>query len=324
MGEVRVEAHADGAMMRLLGDCGPLAVTSYQAGAVILASVHGRRLELTLVPLPAPMGIATDRGGDYLLVAGRRYLHVWRLGVHGWCYESRREVPARSDLHDVVATEDGCAVVATGRDQVDFFMWPGFTHGMSWTPPFRAVVDEPGDRIHLNGLAVFKGRLDAATCFTADAGTPWREQPVDRGALITMAGETIVGDLVRPHTPRYSKGWLHYLDSGRGQLHRIGYGGAPQLLAEVDGFARGLAFTGAGEVLVGVSRARHGAFEGMPLTGAGECAVRAFDRHGRPAGALLLDAIDDDGGERRQLEEIYDLKLLYGHGAMQTPPAVAA
>lgn len=304
MTEVHIDAHADAAMMRVLRLHGPLVITSYRAGAVIVASTRGRGFHLAVHALGRPMGIA--RQPDALaVVGGDDRIHLWSRRWRDYRHVTSASLPERCDAHEIVFHTGRWWVVATGRNQILSYTQLD-SHPVEWGPKW--AVDRDRDVIHLNG---YTGPLErgVASCFTTDTTTSWREQPVDRGAIIAAGGSwvTIQGDLIRPHSPRFHKGRLYYLESGRGQIWRHDIGP----IAQANGFTRGLTFT-RDLLLVGVSKARGGAFDGLPLTGAGECAVRAYTLDGTPAGVLTLDAYEDRDGVRVDIEEIFDLALLAG------------
>src|SRR5262249_8923364 len=112
--------------------------------------------------------------------------------------------------------------------------------------------------------------------------------------------------LSMPHSPRWHDGRLWLLESGTGQLVLVDpTTGRRQWVAELPGFARGLALVGP-YAFVGLSKIRPtSAMDGVPLADRRErlkCGVAVVDlRSGR--GAALLEV-------QTAVEEIFDVQLL--------------
>src|SRR5581483_8201790 len=107
------------------------------------------------------------------------------------------------------------------------------------------------------------------------------------GCLIDVpSGETVLRGLSMPHSPRWHDGRLWLLESGTGRLMLADpAGGRRQAVAELPGFARGLALSGP-YALVGLSKIRKtSAMDGVPLADRREqlkCGVAVVDlRDGR-------------------------------------------
>ena len=111
-----------------------------------------------------------------------------------------------------------------------------------------------------------------------------------------------------PHSPRWHDGRLWLLESGTGRLRRVdAAGGRCEAVAELPGFARGLARAGP-YAFVGLSKIRaSSAMDGVPLAarrGELKCGVAAVDlRSGRVVGLLEFQTA---------VEEIFDVQLLVG------------
>jgi uncharacterized protein (TIGR03032 family) len=111
-----------------------------------------------------------------------------------------------------------------------------------------------------------------------------------------------------PHSPRWQDDQLWLLESGTGQLVLVDPAtGRRQRVAELPGFARGLAMVGP-YAFVGLSKIRGGsAMDGVPLAERREplkCGVAVVDlRSGQVTASLeFLTAV----------EEIFDVQLLPG------------
>jgi uncharacterized protein (TIGR03032 family) len=122
------------------------------------------------------------------------------------------------------------------------------------------------------------------------------------------SGERISRGLSMPHSPRWQDGRLWVLESGTGQLVLVGPAtGRRQRVAELPGFARGLALCGP-YAFVGLSKIRPtSAMDGVPLAQRRvqlKCGVAVVDLRRGQVIALLefLTAV----------EEIFDVQLLPG------------
>ena len=122
------------------------------------------------------------------------------------------------------------------------------------------------------------------------------------------AGGVIARGLSMPHSPRWHDGRLWLLESGTGRLVVVDAAdGRVEAVAELPGFARGLAAHGP-YAFVGLSKIRaSSAMDGVPLAarrGELKCGVAAVDlRSGRVVGLLEFQTA---------VEEIFDVQLLVG------------
>ena len=178
-----------------------------------------------------------------------------------------------------------------------------------WTPPFITEL-VPEDRCHLNGLCVVGDTVRYVTALgeSDDAGG-WRENKSSGGVLIDVAsGETVLGGLSMPHSPRWHDGRLWLLDSGNGTLSLADLdGGGLETVAELPGFTRGLVFAN-GIAFVGLSQVRETAtFGGLPVSERVDerlCGIWAVDtRSGETLGLLRFEEL---------VQEIFDVALLPG------------
>ncbi len=176
-----------------------------------------------------------------------------------------------------------------------------------WQPPFITAFS-PEDRCHLNGLAVADGHVRYVTAFAAtDEPNGWRGVKDPSGVVIDVATNEIVArGLVRPHSPRWYDGRLWVLESGKGTLATVDpRNGSAATVAEVPGFARGLAFAGP-YAFIGLSHVRDGSFMGdMPLlrrVPECECGVWVVDiRDGSVAAFLRFEG---------SVQEVFDVQLM--------------
>ena len=262
-------------MLRELG--ASLLVTTYQAGQLILVRADGSTLNTHFVGFNKPMGLAVDR--DRLLLGTdsgiREFRNVPAAAAkidpprrHDAVYVFRNHhVTANIDIHEMAFAGSECWYVNTlfsclctlDRDHSFVPRWrPRFITGLA-----------PEDRCHLNGLAIVGGQPKFMTALAAsDTPQGWRANKKDGGVLIDYASrETIVRGLSMPHSPRWHRGRLWLLESGRGSLATVDLkSGKTETVARVPGFTRGLDFVGP-LAFIGLSQLREtNAFTDIPIT----------------------------------------------------------
>ena len=292
--------------------------TTYQSGRlIVLRSLEGR-LNTHFRQFPKPMGIAYDRGR---LALGTRAEMRRFVNVPGAIERLAEPEPhdalflARSlhytgdiRVHDVawagpqlwaVNTAFSCLVTFDG----DASFVP------RWQPPFVTAL-APGDRCHLNGLAVVDGRPKYVTMLGAsDTPGGWRETKVDGGLVMDVDTNQIVArGLSMPHSPRWYDGRLWVLNSGDGALCTVDPAtGELTTVVRLPGFTRGLAFHGR-YAFVGLSEIREAnLFGGLPLTARLEdrrCGVWIVDIvTGQEVGHVAFDGF---------VQEMFDIEVLPG------------
>ncbi|MFO0909472.1 MAG: TIGR03032 family protein [Isosphaeraceae bacterium] len=299
---------------------GSLAITTYQAGKVVLAGWDGRQVSVLPRDFDRPMGLAID--GPRLALATRHQVVLLSdarvlagsfpgapTGRYDALYLPRQAYfTGELNVHDVALGPDGPILVNTlfsclARLDPDHSFRP------IWRPPFVSAL-EPEDRCHLNGLAMDEGRPRFVTALgTTDEAGGWRSRKLDGGVVLDIgSGQVVLSGLCMPHSPRIRNGALWLLNSGRGELLRSDPPGAPpEVVCTLPGYLRGLDFAG-DFALVGLSqvRQRH-LFAGLPVQEshpALRCGVAAVDlRSGVCAGMLEFT---------EGCTELYDVRFLPG------------
>jgi uncharacterized protein (TIGR03032 family) len=253
-----------------------LAVSTYQAGKLVVIGTEGSSLALGFHNFQRAMGIALAE--DRLAVGTRD--EVWLL----------RAAPQIARHLDDGPACDNCFLTRgcwfTGEIHSHEMAWIGqelwvvntlfsclctldLQH--SFVPRWRlrfisALAAE--DRCHLNGLAVDGGKMRYVTALgETDVAAGWRTEKACGGCLIDVSsGETVVRGLCMPHSPRVHQGRVWLLNSGEGRLVEVDpANGSVTNVAELPGYARGLAMH-AGLAFVGLSRIRErSTFGGVPL-----------------------------------------------------------
>ncbi len=297
-------------------DCS-LAVTTYQAGKVILLSSDGERLIQLPRTFEEPMGLAVD--GDRMALATKHSLvmlaneprlaptYPRQPGTYDALFVPRSvHFAGALAVHDMVWTRAGLLGVNTLFSCL-FELDPLYSFRPVWKPPFVSEL-APQDRCHLNGLAVVDGEARYATALgTSDAPGGWRDTKERGGVLMHVpSGEPVVEGLAMPHSPRVYGGTLWALLSATGEVVTVDpERGQVETVARVPGFARGLARCG-DHLFVGTSMIRKShAFGDLELAGKkAVCGITVL--HG-PTGAVVGDL-----RYRRSCEEIYDVQILPG------------
>lgn len=304
------------AVLRELG--ASLAITTYQANKLLVARATGAGLSMLVRTFNRPMGLAMH--GDRLALGTRDQVwqfrnaadiapHVEPAGTHDACFVPRTShVTGDIGVHELAWATDELWAVNT-RFSCLCTLDPDYSFVPRWRPPFVTAFAAE-DRCHLNGLAVVDGQPTYVTALgESDAANGWRANKPHGGCLMEVtSGEVISRGLSMPHSPRWHDGRLWVLESGTGQLLMIDpVTEQREPVAEVPGFARGLALCGP-YAFVGLSKIRAtSAMDGVPLAARRDelkCGVAVVDlAAGRVCGMLEFQTA---------VEEIFDVQLLGG------------
>jgi uncharacterized protein (TIGR03032 family) len=222
------------------------------------------------------MGLA--RHGDQALYLGTLY-QLWRLESPlkpGQFYEDeydrlyiprRMHVTGLMNVHDVAVDQAGHPVFVNTRFGCLATVSDRFSFVPLWRPPFLPDLT-PGDKCHLNGLAMRSGQMAYATSVSQTAAiNSWRDQRRDGGCVIDIAANEIVTTgLSMPHSPRWYRNELWLTNAGTGEFGRANLRtGRFEPVTFVPGFTRGLCFVG-DYAVVGSSKPRHGnLYSGLAL-----------------------------------------------------------
>jgi uncharacterized protein (TIGR03032 family) len=304
------------AVLRQLG--ASLVITTYQANKLLVARVAGAGLSTLVRTFERPMGLAAS--GDRLSLGCRD--QIWEFcsasdiapqlepaGQHDACFVPRRShVTGDIGVHEIAIAGDELWIVNT-RFSCLCTLDPRYSFVPRWQPPFVTALAAE-DRCHLNGLAVVDGRPKYVTALgETDAPDGWRAHKARGGCLMEVtSGELISRGLSMPHSPRWHDGHLWLLESGTGQLVLVDrVTGQRQTVAELPGFARGLALCGQ-YAFVGLSKIRPiSAMDGVPLAERRDqlkCGVAVVDLAAGCVCAMLEF--------QTAVEEIFDVQLFGG------------
>ncbi len=295
-----------------------VAVSTYQAGQVVFLRAENGKLNTHFCSFNRPMGIAAR--GNRLVVGTNNEIFEFRntpavapkvepTDTHDACFIPRSiHYTGNIDIHELDFAGDELWFVNTRFSclctlDLDHSFVP------RWRPPWVSAYAVE-DRCHLNGLAVVDGRPRYVTALgTTDSRGGWRDNKNAGGILYDVVrGKVLVDGLSMPHSPRWYRDKVWFLESGYGSLSWYDPKTAQTgRLAQMPGFTRGLDFIDR-YALVGLSQVREtNTFEGIPITS---------DGSERRSGVWVIDL---ETGETVALlrfsdavEEIFAVKILPG------------
>lgn len=311
-GELR-SVHTDSFAELLHRASASLLVSTYQTGRLMALRTNGGALNTHFRAFASPMGIAT-RGTDLLLGTNQ---YVWKFRQHPGLARATAPVDAMYvpvsahatgdiRIHELAFAGDELVIVNT-RFSCLARLDDSASFTPIWKPSFITEL-QPEDRCHLNGVAIIDGRVRYVTALgESNDKHGWRARKADGGIVIDVErNEVLTRGLSMPHSPRWHEGRLWVLESGEGRLCTIDPStGSRDVIGEVPGFARGLAFAGP-YAFIGLSQVRESVFDGIPIARRGDrsCGIWIVDtRNGRSAGFVRFEGI---------VQEIFDVQLLPG------------
>jgi uncharacterized protein (TIGR03032 family) len=262
---------------------GSLAITTYQAGKVVLLSWDPRLNQVTLLPrqFDKPMGLARSPDSKKLALATRHSVILLadapllapdyfedQKGKYVALYLPRAQFfTGDLNIHDLAFDADDQLWLVNTRFCCLAHLSDSHSFHPIWKPPFITEI-VPEDRCHLNGLAMVNGKPKYATCLgeTNSVGA-WRDNKAAGGILIDIeSNEIILRGLSMPHSPRWHNNQLYLLNSGAGQLLSFDPNTKQaKTIIELPGYLRGLSFAG-NFALVGLCQVREKhIFGGLPV-----------------------------------------------------------
>lgn len=259
-----------------------LAVSTYQAGTVILVRNDNGAINTHFRKFGKPMGIAGDsqpRSGGRLTIGGANTVWYYRNmpavagkleppGKYDACYLPRQiHVTGDIDIHEMAYDADGELWLVNTRFCTLCTLDPDHSFNPRWRPPFVTAL-APQDRCHLNGLAMVEGTPRYVTAL-GETDTPggWRENKATGGILMDIqSNEVLLRGLAMPHSPRWYRNRLWLLESGEGSLAWFDFERRmTHTITMLPGFTRGVSFIGP-LAFIGLSQVRESAtFSGIPL-----------------------------------------------------------
>lgn len=254
-----------------------LAVSTYQAGKVILVREDSGTINTHFRGFHKPMGIAAGNGR--LTIGGANTVWYYRnmpavahklepAGKYDACYLPRTiHVSGDVDIHEMAYTGAGELVIVNTRFGALCTLDAEHSFNPFWRPPFLSVL-APEDRCHLNGLCMLNGRPKFVTALgETDTRGGWRANKKDGGILVDVeSSEVLLRGLSMPHSPRVYENRLWLLESGEGSLALVDLQEQTwHTVTRLPGFTRGIDFIGP-LAFIGLSQVRESAvFSGIPL-----------------------------------------------------------
>ncbi|MDQ3292988.1 MAG: TIGR03032 family protein [Actinomycetota bacterium] len=294
-------------------------LTTYQSGRLIAVRAEGNSVNTHFRMFPSPMGVAIRRGR--LALGTKRSVWEFRnvpavaakippAGSHDACFlPAQCHVTGDIDIHEMAYIGEELWVVNT-RFSCLATLDRDHSFRPRWRPPFVSGL-APQDRCHLNGMAVVDDEVRFVTALgVSDEAGGWRENKAHGGVIVDVrSGEIVTHGLSMPHSPRWHDGRLWVLESGEGRLCTVdAVNGGRETVAEVPGFARGLAFAGH-LAFIGLSQVRERLFGGIPIS------VR-LDESERACGLWVVDTRSGATVAFLRFEgavqEVFDVQLLHG------------
>jgi uncharacterized protein (TIGR03032 family) len=291
-----------------------LLISTYQSGRLIIARVIDGKLNTHFRAFASPMGIAIT---PTMMTLGTKNF-VWHFRNHPGLTEvlegnvDAAYVPAAAygtgdiRIHELAYARNELVIVNT-RFSCLSAIDPVHSFRETWRPSFITELAAE-DRCHLNGVCVIDGAVRYVTALgESNVKEGWRANKANGGIVIdTVTNEIITRGLSMPHSPRWYEQKLWVLESGEGRLCTIDpSNGTKDVIAEVPGFARGLAFAGP-YAFIGLSQVRERVFDGIPIAKKAErqCGVWLVDtRDGKTVGFIRFEG---------SVQEIFDVQLLPG------------
>lgn len=316
-----IACHAsDGFNQWMAGAGGTLAVSTYQAGKLVLIGWNGRQVTVLPRDFQKPLGLAVD--GDRLALACRNEVIIFAnadiLGphhpeLHAGQYDTLflpHIIYHTGDMnihdiafsgHDIWMVNTRFSCLSKLTDQCNF--------QPQWHPPFVTKL-VPEDRCHLNGLAMLDGKPKYVTAHgDTNVGGAWKPGRANGGVLLDVeTGQTVMRNFCMPHSPRYHEGRWWALNSGRGELCVIDPDrGSLDVVCALPGYVRGLCFA-SDVAIVGLSKIRTShLFDGLPLQ-------QRFDQLSCAVVVIALDSGREVGRFEFTdgCEELYDVQFISG------------
>jgi len=233
-----------------------IALSTYQAGKVVIISPHPDNEHLTTLPrtFQKPMGIAIK--DDRMAISLKDEVIVFQNSRELATFYPNKQntydslwLPRTTyytglvDLHDIDFGDDGIYAINTSFScicKID----GEFNFTPVWKPPFINEII-PGDLCHLNGMVVLNGKPKYVTALgTTNTPQGWKENIVHGGVLMDVKkNEIVLNGLSMPHSPKIYNNELYLLMSASGEFIKVNLETKSyQTLKKFEGFCRGLSF----------------------------------------------------------------------------------
>jgi uncharacterized protein (TIGR03032 family) len=235
-----------------------IALSTYQAGKIVLISPNPDNERLTTLPrtFRKPMGMAVK--GDFMVISIKDEVIVFQnsreLAEH---YPNKQNTydslwlprityyTGMVDMHDIDFGDDGIYAVNTSFSCI-CKLDGNYNFTPVWQPYFIKEL-MPGDLCHLNGMVILNGKPKYVTALGAtNAPKAWKDNIVNGGILMDVEkNEIILNNLSMPHSPKMYNKELYLLMSASGEFIKVDLKNKSYTtIKKFDGFCRGLSFHG--------------------------------------------------------------------------------
>lgn len=293
-----------------------LAISTYQAGKIVILSAHDndkliqltRNFATAMGMAVANNKLAVSTGNEVIVLKNQPKLaHSYpnKPNVYDGIFIPRiRYNTGYLSLHDMAFINDKLMAVNTLFSCLSYI---DGEHSFTpfWQPPFITELS-PEDRCHLNGIAIENNEIKYLTALgNTNTIQGWRDNKMNGGIVMEYpSGKIITDGLAMPHSPRIYNGELYLLNSAQGELVHVNtQNGTYETVVNLGGFARGMARFG-DYLFIGVSKLRHNseAFKDLPIAQTSFAGVVAV--------YLPYKTIVADFKYEMSVDEIYDVKVI--------------
>ena len=295
-----------------------IAITTYQAGKMVLISPKPDKEHLNILPrtFQKPMGMAL--AGDKMCLATKDEIILFEsskeLAVN---YPNKQNtydqlfVPrvtfhtGQVDMHDIAFGKEGIWAVNTSFSCL-CLVNGNYNFVPKWNPPFISELASE-DRCHLNGMVLSDGVPKYVTALgTTNTPQGWRDTIVNGGILMDVESNKIILEgLAMPHSPILHNGELYLLLSASGEIIKVNVKDKRyEVIKQLEGFCRGMAIH-KDYLFVGMSKLRKNSstFAKLPFSDkAQQAGIKIIHL---PTKALVGEIIF-----QTSVDEIYEVEIL--------------
>lgn len=186
-----------------------------------------------------------------------------------------------------------------------------------YTPSYCEDTLEPKDTHHVNGIGLRNDKIRYVTSFSdREIHEPkgWKDFKGTGVVWDILEDEPVISNLYLPHSPRYHEGYLYVCNSGTGEFIRYKDGKDERI--QTLSFIRGVAFC-EDYIFVGgsITRGKPSSHVNKDRVKDNKCQLFVIDKKEfKILGSIDFNkefpAPEEEGGEKRELREIFDIAIL--------------
>ena len=250
-----------------------IVMSTYQSGKLMIIGQHKNSLDIRYKNFPKPMGMCSKKGElwaglEHSIWQFYNFKNALKKESFDACYLPMNiHFTGDIDIHEMEFSKDKLYFVNT---KFSCLCINDNSHSFKpiWKPKFISML-QPVDKCHLNGFCLRDEEPRYVTTLgNGDEPLSWRKNKANGGHLIDIKNDKVLlKGLCMPHSPRWYKGKLWFLESGKGTLSYLDLSSRKTVeVSKVPGFTRGIQFVG-DLAFIGVSKVRESAiFSGLPIT----------------------------------------------------------